>query len=194
MEDYSIHASVSTHIPLPASGPEAPVGGTGLRAGAGPEPAVVSAGAGTPEGAEGLYPICTGLSRTQTVWKQQYTDIATFVRRCRRTRRTSETMAEYRAMSRDEQGRIKDVGGFVLGRLQDGIRRKDTVLGRCAVTLDLDHGTPGIVEDLTHSHRWHTVLYSTHKHTPEQPRLRYRQRRTGQRGCGVQIVAASPTM
>ncbi|WP_288339037.1 hypothetical protein [uncultured Allobaculum sp.] len=33
------------------------------------------------------------------------------------TKRTAETVAEYKAKNKDDQSAIKDVGGFVLGQL-----------------------------------------------------------------------------
>lgn len=85
--------------------------------------------------------------------------------------RTPETIAEYLAMTKDEQGKIKDVGGFVGGYLIGGRRRKDTVKFRQLVCLDVDHGSV----DTWLAFRligFAGAMYSTHKHTPEDPRLR----------------------
>lgn len=59
-----------------------------------------------------------------------------------KTKRTTETMAQYLAMTRDEQTDIKDVGGFVGGRLEGGIRKRGHVRDNSLITLDLDDALP----------------------------------------------------
>lgn len=92
--------------------------------------------------------------------------------RLAKTKRTKETMAEYLAMSKDEQLRIKDCGGFVGGSLINGRRTKESVGMRYCITLDLDNGVPGLCEKLEMENKYACCIYSTHKHTPENPRLR----------------------
>lgn len=92
--------------------------------------------------------------------------------RLAQTKRTAETVAEYKAMSKDDQSAIKDVGGFVLGDLQDGQRSKRTVLSRSAITLDLDFAPASFWADFTMLFSWSAVLYSTHKHTAKTPKYR----------------------
>lgn len=75
-------------------------------------------------------------------------------------------------MSKAQQDTIKDVGGFVLGTLKGGRRKKDTVLTRSGLTLDMDYGTPDIMDEIEMFFDFHCMIYSTHKHTPEKPRLR----------------------
>ncbi len=88
------------------------------------------------------------------------------------TRRTAETQAEYKAMSRDDQGAIKDVGGFVMGDLQDGKRGKGTILSRSAICLDYDYAPYDMWERFTALFDWAAAMYSTHKHTPRTPKYR----------------------
>ena len=45
-------------------------------------------------------------------------------------------------------------------------------LCRSMLTLDMDHGTPDILDELSLFHSHEMCVYSTHKHTPEAPRLR----------------------
>lgn len=47
-----------------------------------------------------------------------------FLERLSHTVRTSETMEQYRKMSKAKQDSIKDVGGFVLGKLKGGRRKR----------------------------------------------------------------------
>ena len=46
------------------------------------------------------------------------------------------------------------------------------VLCRSMLTLDMDYGTPDIWDEITLFHDFKCCVYSTHKHTPEHPRLR----------------------
>ena len=105
------------------------------------------------------------LTKKSYLWEE-------FTRFLSRPKRTSETMAEFMAMSPEEQVEIKDCGGFVAGSLRAGRRRKDDVETRCCVTLDLDNGDQGLCERLELENKYTCCIYSTHKHTPEKPRLR----------------------
>ena len=71
-----------------------------------------------------------------------------FVSRLSKTKYTAETMEQYRKMPKGQQDNIKDVGGFVLGKLKGGRRKKDCVVSRSAITLDMDYGTQGIIDEL----------------------------------------------
>ena len=62
-----------------------------------------------------------------------------FVSRLSKTKYTAETMEQYRKMPKGQQDNIKDVGGFVLGKLKGGRRKKDCVISRSAITLDMNH-------------------------------------------------------
>ena len=46
------------------------------------------------------------------------------------------------------------------------------MISRSAITLDMDYGTQGIIDELEMFFDMKMVVYSTHKHTPEKPRLR----------------------
>lgn len=75
-------------------------------------------------------------------------------------------------MKKGGQDSIKDVGGFVGGHLKDGRRKKGNVLSRSVLTLDMDYGTSSIWGELCTFFPYQCCIYSTHKHTPENPRLR----------------------
>lgn len=95
-----------------------------------------------------------------------------FISRLSKTTYTAETMEQFKKLPKGKQDDIKDVGGFVLGKLKGGCRKKECVISRSAVTLDMDYGTPGILDELEMFFDMKMVVYSTHKHTPEKPRLR----------------------
>lgn len=116
--------------------------------------------------------IAAAHSRLAKTWKNRTVDWEELVRKCSKPVRTGETVREYLRMSREEQSRIKDVGGFVAAYLNGGTRKTASVLTRSAVTLDLDFATPGTWEDFSQECGNAALVYSTHKHTPEKPRLR----------------------
>lgn len=116
--------------------------------------------------------LSTGNSRMEKKWNLAEMELSDLRERISTTHRTSETVEQYRKMSKAQQDSIKDVGGFVLGTLKGGRRKKDTVLTRSGLTLDMDYGTPDIMDEIEMFFDFHCMIYSTHKHTPEKPRLR----------------------
>ncbi len=116
--------------------------------------------------------IAVGNSRMDKRWKNRDISWEDFKNSVRQTRRTTETISEFRKMGRTQQDAIKDVGGFVGGALREGKRRNGFVLCRSLLTLDMDYAKPGIWEQIESLHDWACCIYSTHKHTPEAPRLR----------------------
>ena len=59
--------------------------------------------------------IALGNSRKTKTWKNKTVRWSELLDRLSAVTRTPETMAEYKAMTREQQSRIKDVGGFVGG-------------------------------------------------------------------------------
>lgn len=116
--------------------------------------------------------IAVGNSRMDKKWKNQDISWADLCARCGSTIRTTETVEEYRKLKKGQQDGIKDVGGFVGGHLREGRRKNGMVLCRSLLTLDMDYGTPDIWDEITLFHDFRCCAYSTHKHTPEHPRLR----------------------
>ncbi len=116
--------------------------------------------------------IATAPSRLSKKWRNKTCRWSEILTRCADTKRTGETMREYLRMSREEQSSVKDVGGFVGGYLSNGTRKTANVLYRTLVTLDIDYGTAEVWDDFTLNFDCAAMIYSTHKHTPEKPRLR----------------------
>lgn len=115
------------------------------------------------------YTIAVGRSRTDTEWHNKQVTWHE-LKMLLRHRRTDCTLAAYQAMPKAEQGRIKDVGGFVGGELKaDGRRTADNIKCRTLLTLDVDHAK----ELPTHiTSNFALIVYTTHSHTPEAPRYR----------------------
>ena len=116
--------------------------------------------------------ISYGNSRMEKKWKNNEISWEDFCKRVSTTQTTTETVDEYRKMSKPQQDSIKDVGGFVAGHLKAGRRKNGTVLCRSMLTLDMDHGSADILDELDMFNSHKMCIYSTHKHTPEAPRLR----------------------
>lgn len=116
--------------------------------------------------------IAVGNSRMDKKWKNKDISWDELCTRCGSTIRTTETVEEYRKMKKGQQDAVKDVGGFVGGHLREGRRKNGMVACRSLLTLDMDYGTPDIWDELILLHDFKCCVYSTHKHTPEHPRLR----------------------
>jgi predicted P-loop ATPase len=115
--------------------------------------------------------ISVGKSRKDIRWRNVEMSWDAFLDRLRDPYRSHETVKEYKAMTKDEKSRAKDVGGFVGGEITGGHRKADNVKNRCMVTLDLDDAGEQAWEDAA-MWGWTCACYSTHSHTPEKPRLR----------------------
>jgi putative DNA primase/helicase len=116
--------------------------------------------------------LCIGNSRMDRKWRQIEMDHDMFRDRIATTIKTAETVGEYRKLSKSQQDNIKDVGGFILGTLKNGRRKKDNVISRSGLSLDMDYAEPTIIEQIELLFSFKCWFYSTHKHTPEKPRLR----------------------
>ena len=116
--------------------------------------------------------IATGNSRMEKRWNNVEMELDEFINRISHTIRTAETVEQYMKMTKAKQDAIKDVGGFVGGRLKGGRRKKDCVEYRIIITLDIDHAVPGVIEQIEMLYNYRCFIYSTHKHTAENPRLR----------------------
>ncbi|MGL5711497.1 MAG: hypothetical protein ACRCX2_00640, partial [Paraclostridium sp.] len=119
-----------------------------------------------------LVKISVGKSRKDISYKIYELPFSKFASRLSRTVYSEETYDEYLAMNKDSQDNIKDVGGFVGGVLKDGKRRKDCVLSRQVLTLDVDFGYKGMFDLLTMITDYTLVMYTTHKHSEENERFR----------------------
>ena len=113
--------------------------------------------------------------KTDKKYKNQEHEWNCLVDRNRNPVRTSETAEEYPKMSKVRRDNVKDIGGFVGGWLKGGIRRNGCVISRILGTLDADHINDNNAFMLAVKNALDGVtyfLYSTHSHTPENPRYR----------------------
>ena len=114
--------------------------------------------------------IATGNSRKTKTWKNKPIQWSELLDRLAKVTRTPETVAEYKAMSRNQQSDIKDVGGFVGGYCNNGSR--SDIRFRSVLCLDADFADDDLWPDWELLYGKAAAVYSTHKHTPEKPRLR----------------------
>lgn len=118
------------------------------------------------------YAIATGLSRKTKTWKNTLVTWGELTEMLSETRRTAETQDEYKRLPKSQQDEIKDVGGFVAGHLKNGRRGTGKVECRSMITLDADFAEPDFCDTVEMFAEYSYIIYSTHKHTPEKPRLR----------------------
>lgn len=116
--------------------------------------------------------VSIGNSRMDKKWNLVDMSLDEFRDRIFTTHKTAETIEEYKKLSKAKRDDIKDIGGFVLGELKGGRRRKDCVLSRSGLSLDLDYATPEVMDEIEMFFSFQCYFYSTHQHTPEKPRLR----------------------
>lgn len=114
--------------------------------------------------------VALGNSRKTKAWKNRQMKWSELLERLSTTTRTPETLAEYKAMSRDRQSDIKDVGGFVGGYANNGSR--SDIRHRSVLCLDGDYADDELWPDWEMAFDCAAALYSTHKHTPDKQRLR----------------------
>lgn len=116
--------------------------------------------------------IAIGNSRRDKAFKIVDVTWEQFLNKVSKTIRTVETVDEYGKMNKAKKDDIKDVGGFVGGKLKDGRRSKDSVEFRSMLTLDLDYAENDLWEQVTKRFKFACCIYSTHKHKRDKHRLR----------------------
>lgn len=119
--------------------------------------------------------ISVGQSRKAINWKAVELYWSEFVQRLSVPQRSTETLAEYKRLTKSQQDELKDVGGFVGGQLNGSRRKSESVISRSLVTLDLDNIPAGQTEDIlkrVEGLGCAYIVYSTRKHESAAPRLR----------------------
>lgn len=116
--------------------------------------------------------IAVGMSAKSKTWKNKKYRWSELVQRLSEEHKTTETFKEYIAASKQEQSKIKDVGGYVGGYLRSGRRKPENVVHRQLMTLDIDFAHIDFWEDFVLQFDNAAVLHSTHKHHETSPRFR----------------------
>lgn len=115
-------------------------------------------------------------SRKETNWKSGNIDFLSLAEKLKVPERTSETYNEFQNFSKETQDEIKDVGGYFLGKLRNGKRRKDSVISRSGIYLDIDfipnEKEMNSIINRIRSLGYRYIIHSTKKHSLTSPRLR----------------------
>ncbi len=117
-------------------------------------------------------PIAYGDSCFAVKWSNKVISLDDLAERLKTPIRTSETVSEYARMKKADRDRAKDRGGFVGGQLKGGRRKREAVASRSMLTLDLDQPEVSFLPSFLKYCEYTALVYSTHSHTPEAPRLR----------------------
>lgn len=119
--------------------------------------------------------ISVGRSRKETDWEPQTIRWSEFIQRLSMPVESTETLEEYKALTKAQQDDLKDVGGYVGGVLEGRRRKGGSVKSRRLITLDLDNIPPGRTDDILKRVGGLGCAYavsSTRKHEGAAPRLR----------------------
>ena len=117
-------------------------------------------------------PIAYGNSCYAKTWANKTATWDELCERLKTTIRTTDTVEEYPKLKKDDRDRAKDMGGFVGGSLKGNRRKRETVVCRSMLTLDADAAKQDFIDRFTAGCQYAACLYTTHGHTPEQPRCR----------------------
>ena len=121
---------------------------------------------------DGNLSIAVGLNVSSKIWKNTKITWSNLVQKLATPVVTAETYKRFMSATKEEQSKIKDVGGFVGGFLTNGRRDKTNVLYRQLITLDIDFSHENFWWDFTMLFDYAAVIHSTHKSCPEKPRHR----------------------
>lgn len=121
---------------------------------------------------DGKITIATGVNAKSRIWKNKEIFWSEMVERLKDGLKTNETIKEYLAASKEDQSHIKDVGGYVGGYLRNGRRKKENVVHRQLLTLDIDFGYADFWEDFCMQYDNAAVIHGSHKYTEDKPRYR----------------------
>lgn len=121
---------------------------------------------------DGKINIAVGRSAESKLWKNKDVTFSELVKRMRENVVTNETHKEFIASNKQEQGKIKDVGGYVGGYLRGGRRNPKNVVHRQLLTLDIDFAHLDFWSDFVLQFDNAAILHATHKHSPAMPRYR----------------------
>ena len=116
--------------------------------------------------------IAYGNNRQAKTWVNKTITYDELKDRLKVTIRTSESAEEYAKMKKADRDLAKDHGGFVAGALAYGRRKVDSVEFRSMLALDGDHVAKDFIALYESVAPYTSFLYTTHSHTPDNPRVR----------------------
>lgn len=121
---------------------------------------------------DGEIMLATGRNKKEIKWKNRSIMFSEMIAKFKEPKRTPETQAEYKKMTKEAKDKAKDVGGFVGGSIKEGRRKAENIANRTLITLDLDYAKADVWQDITMLNDYACFMYSTHSHTADKPRFR----------------------
>lgn len=118
------------------------------------------------------FNVATAFSGSSKVWKNKKYTWDEFLERISEPTVTKETYAQFMKASKQDQGKIKDVGGYIGATLLNGSRKKSAVQNKQLITLDIDFSYTDFWWDFTILYDCAACIHSTHKSSPKKPRHR----------------------
>ena len=109
--------------------------------------------------------IAIGKNRKDTNWKNTTMTWEELVEKLSDSVDTGETYQEYIKAPKETQDNIKDVGGFIGGKLKGKKRKADAMISRSMLTLDADFAPIDLWDNFTMLYDYTAAIYSTHKHS-----------------------------
>ena len=116
--------------------------------------------------------IAYGGNRLAKTWVNKTTTFEDLKERLKVPLRTPESAEDYAKFSKAQKDAAKDHGGFVAGVLEGGRRKIDMVASRSMIALDGDRIDMAFLQNYESTTPYTSVLYSTHSHAPDNPRVR----------------------
>ena len=116
--------------------------------------------------------IAYGNSRQAKFWPNKTIRFDELCDKLKQPIRTSETAEEYPKLPKGQRDDIKDKGGFVAGHLRDNRRQANKVVCRSMLVYDLDSILAEFLTGIHGNIHNKGCIYTTHSHTPANPRAR----------------------
>ncbi|MFI5504481.1 VapE domain-containing protein [Corynebacterium kutscheri] len=117
--------------------------------------------------------IATAKTKNTLRWTNTHTDQHELTYKAHNPQHITTTTTEYQQLTKNHKDKLKDIGGFVAGHLKNGYRRKNHVLTRSLITLDLDNLPPETdLPNHLNNQPYAWLIHTTLSHTPQQPRWR----------------------
>lgn len=119
-----------------------------------------------------LLEIAEGLSAKAKKWKNKNYTWEELVNKLSKPVITGESYKEYINASKEDQSRIKDVGGFVSGLIRGNKRAMQNIVHKQILTLDIDFANLDFWDTFIMIYDCAAFLHGTHKHGVNTPRFR----------------------
>lgn len=116
--------------------------------------------------------LALGTSAKTKIWKNRKITWEELTEKLKTPIRTHESYKEFLSLNKEEQSKIKDVGGYVGAYLKNGVRKPAAVVRRQLITLDLDFAPYDFFDIYSLLYGEAAIVHSTHKHSKATPRYR----------------------